>query len=40
MDQPTGGSAGEDGHVDGVDDEFGAHVIGEGPAHDAAAEDV
>jgi hypothetical protein len=28
------------GHLQGVDDQLGAHVVGDRPAHDGAAEDV
>lgn len=33
-------SASPGGHLEGVDDELGAHVIGDRPAHDRSAEDV
>jgi hypothetical protein len=35
-----GGAAPPAGHLEGVDDQFGAHVVGDRPADDGAAEDV
>jgi hypothetical protein len=34
------GAAAPDRHLQGVDDQFGAHVIGDRPAHDAAVEHI
>lgn len=41
VDALVGGRApAPEGHLEGVDDELGAHVVGDRPAHDAAAPGV
>jgi hypothetical protein len=40
MDQTWRGVALGDGHIQGVQDQLGAKVVGHGPAHDPAREGI